>query len=109
MSEFLFEPDDMEGPSPGEVAAEPPSNPVTGGKPRLRIPHRDQVEMHWASLDELLEPDHQARVVWAMVCGLDLSRLLSEIKAVEGHVGRDATDHLTSARNRLATFGDLPV
>jgi transposase len=32
------------------------------------------------------------RIVWAAVCALDLSSWLSEIKAVERHVGRDATD-----------------
>jgi len=63
-----------------------------GGSPRLRVPHRTQVEMRWASLDEMLEEDHRARVVWAAVCGLDLSRWLSEIKAVAGTAGRDATD-----------------
>lgn len=88
MSEFLFDKGEAERPSPGELAAKA----QIGGRPRLRVPQRDQVEMHWRSLDELLEPDHQARVVWAAVCGLDLSRWLGEIKAVEGHVGRDATD-----------------
>jgi transposase len=48
--------------------------------------------MHWASLDELLEPDHAARMVWAAVCGLNFSRWLGTIKAVEGSAGRDATD-----------------
>jgi len=50
------------------------------------------MEMHFATLDEMLEPEHPARAIWAAVCGLDLSRWLAEIKAVEGHVGRDATD-----------------
>jgi transposase len=76
-------------PSPGEVAGLGES---CGGNPRLRVPQRDQIEMHWASLDELLEPDHPARAVWAAVCGLDLSAWLSTIKAVEGTVGRNATD-----------------
>lgn len=58
----------------------------------MRVPHRDQVEIRWASLDQLLEPDHGVRVVWAAVCGLDLSRWQGEIRAVEGTVGRDATD-----------------
>ena len=31
-------------------------------------------------------------MVWAAVCGLDLGRWLREIRAVEGTVGRDATD-----------------
>jgi len=77
--------------SPGEVAAK--LQPAAGsGKARLRVPQRDQVELHWASLDELLDAEHPARAVWAAVCGLDLSGWLAEIKAVEGHVGRDATD-----------------
>jgi transposase len=50
------------------------------------------VELHWASLDELLEPDHSARTVWAAICGLDLSHWLDAIRAVEGSAGRDATD-----------------
>ena len=62
------------------------------GKPRLRVPIRNQIEMQWVSLDEALDSDHQVRIVWAAVCRLDLKSWLSEIKAVERHVGRDATD-----------------
>jgi transposase len=62
------------------------------GTPRLRVPTRDQVEMSWASLDERLDPDAQARVVWGLVCQLDLDAWLNEIKAVERHAGRNATD-----------------
>ena len=88
MTPPLFNLDDLpEPPSPVQVAQSLPP-----GKPRLRVPVRDQMEMHWASLDEMLEPDHPARTVWAVVCGLDLSKWLGEIKAVEHHVGRDATD-----------------
>ncbi len=84
----LFGPEDLpDPPSPAQAAQSTPT-----GKPRLRHPIRDQVEMRWASLDELLEGDHPARVVWAAVCKLDLKAWLSEIKAVERHVGRDATD-----------------
>jgi transposase len=50
------------------------------------------MELRSASLDDLLEADHPVRVVWAAVCTLDLKSWLGEIKAVEGHVGRDATD-----------------
>jgi transposase len=64
----------------------------TGGKPRLRVPQRDQVEMHWLALDELLPANHAARIIWNAVCGLDLSKWLGQIRAVEGSVGRDATD-----------------
>ena len=84
----LFDFDDLpEPPTPIQAAQS-----KTYGKPRLRIPIRDQVEMQWASLDQLIEPDHQVRIVWAAVCKLDLSSWLHDIKAVERHVGRDATD-----------------
>ena len=84
----LFSPDDLpEPPSPAQAAQSMPA-----GKPRLRVPIRDQIEMRWASLDDLLEADHPVRIVWAAVCTLDLKSWLGEIKAVEGHVGRDATD-----------------
>ncbi len=80
-------PDNLPEPTP-EQAANTPGR----GKPRLRVPHRDQVEFTWTSLDDRLDPDSQARVVWTMVCRLDHDAWLADIKAVEGHVGRDATD-----------------
>ena len=57
MTSFLFDKGRSAQPSPAEVAG--------SGRPRLRVPHREQIEMHWASLDELLEVEHRARVVWA--------------------------------------------
>jgi transposase len=88
MDQVLFDKGEAQVPSPADVAAAQPR----GGTPRLRLPQRNQVEMHWASLEDLLEPEHPARMVWEAVCGLDFSRWLAEIKAVEGAVGRDATD-----------------
>lgn len=87
MTTLPFLPDDLPEPTP-EQAANAPGR----GKPRLRVPHRDQVEFSWSSLDDRLDPDSQARVVWALVCRLDLDAWLADIKAIEGHVGRDATD-----------------
>jgi transposase len=86
MDDLLFDKGVGECPSPGRVVE------AASGRPRLRVPHRDQIEMHWASLDELLEADHRARLVWAAVAGLRLDGWLDGIKAVEGNVGRDATD-----------------
>ena len=84
----LFDPDaSPEPPLPAQAAQSLPA-----GKPRLRIPIRDQMKMRAVSLDELLDVDHPVRIVWDAVCGLDLKSWLNEIKAVEGHVGRDATD-----------------
>jgi len=86
MDGSLFDKGSVELPSPAEVAEQ------SFGSPRLRVPLRDQIEIRWASLDQLLEADHQARLVWQAVAALPLEGWLSEIKAVEGHVGRDATD-----------------
>jgi hypothetical protein len=87
MATLPFLPDDLPKPTPEQAA-----KAAGRGTPRLRVPQRDQVEYGWTSLDERLDPDSQARAVWALVCRLDLDAWLAEIKAVEGHVGRDATD-----------------
>jgi transposase len=87
VSTLPFLPGELPEPTP-EQAAQTPGR----GTPRLRVPHRDQVEYSWSSLDERLDPDSPARAVWALVCRLDLDAWLADIKAVVGHVGRDATD-----------------
>jgi transposase len=92
MDDFLFDKGAEIQPSPGDVATEAKTSASFGGIPRLRMPHRDQVELQWLALDELLEADHPARVVWDVVCGLDLRLWLQDIRAVEGGAGRDATD-----------------
>jgi len=48
--------------------------------------------MNTSSLDSLLAEDHQARVVWEYVEGLDLTCLYDSIRAVEGRAGRDPID-----------------
>ncbi len=64
--------------------------PRTGHDCAARFATRS--ESHTASLDDLLDADHSVRIVWSAVCRLDLSAWLRDIKAVRGHVGRDATD-----------------
>lgn len=60
--------------------------------PRLNKPERLQGEMRCESLDQRLDPDHTARVIWHLVQGLDLSSLYRKIDAVEGIAGRNASD-----------------
>jgi transposase len=74
------------------TVGEPPSVTAAVAAPRLRRPERLQAEMRFESLDQRLPADHLARVLWRFVEGMDLSALLQSIKAVEGTVGRDATD-----------------
>jgi len=76
-----------------EIPAPPDAAPVSpDGAPRVRAPDRFQMRMEMSSLDALLPPDHQARVVWEYVEGLDLSCLYDSIRAVEGRPGRDSLD-----------------
>ena len=51
------------------------------GRPRLREPVRDQVELRTVDLEALLAAEHPARVIWAYVEKLDLSALEETIRA----------------------------
>jgi transposase len=53
---------------------------------------RNQIEFQQCSLDELLPEEHEARIVWEYVCGLDLSQLRQRIQAVEGGPGQAPAD-----------------
>jgi len=72
---------------------DPTPIPAEGrGVPRLVRPDRAQMSCLPQALDDLLEPEHPARAIWAYVEGLDLTELYALIRAVEGGVGRAATD-----------------
>lgn len=60
--------------------------------PRINRPERSQGEFRAESLDERLDADHLARLVWTFVETIDLAELFQAVKAVEGHVGRNASD-----------------
>jgi transposase len=83
----LFGQDTTEEPAKAAKAL-PPRN----GLRRLRHAVRNQIEFQECSLDELLSEDHEARVVWGYVCGLDLSELIERIQAVEGGPGQAPAD-----------------
>jgi transposase len=71
-----------------QVDAKPPRI----GRRRLRHAVRNQIELRECSLDDLLSEDHQARIVWDYVCGMDLSELIQRIRAVEGGPGQAPAD-----------------
>lgn len=78
---------------PPEPQPAPPAEelPRTGPR-RIRHAIRNQIEMQTCALDDLLEHDHQARIVWAWVQQLDLSELVTRIQAVEHGPGQAAAD-----------------
>lgn len=75
-----------------EAAKEAKPLPPRIGPRRLRGAVRNQVEFQECLLDELLPEDHEARIVWDYVCGLDLSELIGRIQAVEGGPGQAPAD-----------------
>src|SRR6516165_12429529 len=66
-------------------------DPGPGGKaptPRPRFRPADRQQLIPAMLlEDLLTSDHQARVVWQFVLGLDLASLYAGIRSVEGGPG----------------------
>ena len=79
------------GPPVSHAARPPRAEPDRGAPPRLSVPHRQQL-VSAMIIDDLLEPDHPARAVWAYVEGLDLTPLFDRIRARGCVAGRPAID-----------------
>ena len=75
-----------------DAAKQAEAQPPRIGPKRLRHAVRNQIEFQECSLDELLPAEHEARIVWDYVCGLDLSELHARIQAVEGGPGQAPAD-----------------
>jgi transposase len=75
-----------------EIETPATPRPATKSSPRLNKPERFQGEMRSESLDQRLDADHTARLIWQLVQGLDLAPLYLDIGAVEGVAGRNASD-----------------
>jgi transposase len=65
---------------------------TTAQRPRVVQAQRSQIEWRSVDLDSLIDADHPARIVWAMVEKLDLTAFYAEIRARGAHPGRPATD-----------------
>lgn len=76
----------------GALPEHPAPERKPGGKPRLRMAERWQVELRPVALDDLVPADHRVRMVWSFAEGLDLSALHAAIKAVEGRPGHPPAD-----------------
>src|SRR5437764_8168163 len=79
------------GPTVSEAARPTCAEPDRTAPPRLSVPDRQQL-LSAMIIDELLEPDHPARAVWAYVEGLDLTPLFDRIRARGRVAGRPAID-----------------
>jgi transposase len=65
-----------------------PARPFDAGKPRLREPVRDQVELRAIDLEGLLSAEHPARLIWDYVRKLDLRELEEAVRAREHTPGQ---------------------
>jgi transposase len=72
----------------------PAEGPVESREARKRLKPIDRSQMTWGAIDveKLIEADHPARGIWAMVNQLDLKRLEEKIRAVEGRAGQSGVD-----------------
>lgn len=61
-------------------------------KARFQRAQRNQVEMKFLALDQMLPHDHPARAIWRFVESLNLDGFYNLIKAREGCVGRNPVD-----------------
>lgn len=76
-----------------EVKEKPePGLPTTEPGKRLKPIERSQSFWRPIDIEKLIEEDHPARGIWAMVKRLDLKRLEETIKAVEGRAGQSSLD-----------------
>src|SRR5438034_6247726 len=71
---------------PGPVPPKP--------EPAKRLKPIDRSQSFWGAIDieKLIEEDHPARGIWAMVNQLDMTRLEKKIKAVKGRAGQSSLD-----------------
>lgn len=70
----------------------PLTSPTGSGTPRLEKPDRQQIQIRYAALDDLLPYDHRARMVWEMVQQYDLTPFYARVGSLEGAAGRPAID-----------------
>jgi transposase len=61
-------------------------------QPRLAAVNRSQMVMRAIDVERLIDEDHSARAIWALVGRLNLRRYYADIAAVEGRAGREHTD-----------------
>ena len=74
----------------GDLPEAEPAEREWVGRPRLREPVRDQVELRAVDLEALLPAEHPARVIWAYVQKLDLNALEQAVRARTHGPGQSA-------------------
>ncbi len=55
---------------------------------RIRVEEPNRSQVQWVVADDLIAPDHPARVLWEVTGRLDLSRFFSGVRVTRGSAGR---------------------
>lgn len=63
-----------------------------GRAPRLKRANRQQLELRPSDLETVLPEQHRARMIWAFVEGMDLTKFRARIRSREGGAGRPGFD-----------------
>lgn len=61
-------------------------------EPRLASINRQQLVLRSIDVEQLIDEDHSARLIWQLIGRLDLSLYHAQIEAVEGRAGREHTN-----------------
>jgi transposase len=61
-------------------------------EPRLASINRQQLVLRSIDVEQLIDEDHSARLIWQLIGRLDLGLYHAQIAAVEGRAGREHTD-----------------
>lgn len=61
-------------------------------EPRLASINRQQLVLRSIDVEQLIDEDHSARLIWQLIGRLDLGLYHAQIGAVEGRAGREHTD-----------------
>ena len=90
----LFDLGELRQPEPANEEADGTTGGLGGSQPtpRLRTARREQGQFRTIIPEKLLPRDHEARIVWEYVLGLNFTPVLQKIQAVEGGPGRNQTD-----------------
>jgi transposase len=98
MSEEIFQmqetplPEQMNTIPAKEIPPSTSTVPEQEPKKRFKAINRNQLMMRPVDVEKLVEEDHPVRAIWAMVCQLDWSRFVQDVKVVEGGQGRSSHD-----------------
>lgn len=60
--------------------------------PRLKLVNRQQMLLRAVDVEQLIGPEHSARIIWEFVGQLDLDSFYQSVRSFEGSAGRSAFD-----------------